>query len=690
MGGRLSSEASAYLRQHAHNPVDWWPFGDAAFEQARLREVPVFVSVGYAACHWCHVMAHESFEDDELAGYLNENFVSIKVDREERPDVDAVYMAATQAMTGQGGWPMSVFTLPDGRAFYAGTYFPPEPRHGSASFRQVLEAINDAWSNRREQVEASAEGLAGSLGEAQQRNRALLLTPPGTDPSSRHWADAAVEKLLKQEDRYHGGFGNAPKFPPSTVLPFLQKFAAERQPEPAELTEAASGLVDRTLESMAVSGLYDQVEGGFSRYTVDAAWAIPHFEKMLYDNVQLIRSYAWWSASADSPEHQQLAVDVVRRSADWMIRRLRVADGAFASSLDADTLIDGHAVEGGTYTWTVEQLSEILGADDGRAAAELFDLSTGLMETGASTLHPGRLWNVDERALWDRLRPALQRARDRRPQPARDDKVVAGWNGLAVAALADAGVLLKDQELLSAAKRTAEYLIDVHCHDGRLTRVSHDGKAQGIEGMLEDYAGVAEGYFALYAATGEEHWYREGEQLVHAAGQKFMIDGVLRDSAVVSPQLARAQATESAADPLDGPSPSGTALYAGVLATYAAYSGSEPDRQRAEDIVQHAMVLGDQAPRAVGWAMGVAHTLFYGPGELAVVGHDRDQVVAVACSARRVAGPGLTTALDDGSEVGVPLVAGRSGLPGLQAYLCRNMVCGMPVSTEEELVRLLR
>lgn len=372
-----------------------------------------------------------------------------------------------------------------------------------------------------------------------------------------------------------------------------------------------------------------------------------------------------------------------------MIRRLGVPGGAFASSLDADTLMDGHAVEGGTYTWTSEQLNEILGAVDGRAAAELFDLSTGRMETGASTLHPGRLWNADERALWDRVRPALQRARDSRPQPTRDDKVVAGWNGLAVAALADAGVLLNDQELLAAATRSAEYLIDVHCHDGTWFRVSHNGEAQGIEGMLEDYAGVAEGYFALYAATGEGRWYREAKQLVHSAGQKFMIDGVLQDSAVISPQLARAQATESVADPLDGPSPSGTALYAGVLATYAAYSGSEPDRQRAEDLVRHAMILGDRVPRAVGSALGVAHTLFYGPGELAVVGQKPNQVAAVARSARKIAGSGLITALGDGSDGETPLLAGRSFGDGLQAYLCRNMACGMPVSTEEELVRLL-
>ncbi len=690
MGSRLSGEASAYLRQHADNPVDWWPFGDAAFEQARLRDVPVFISVGYAACHWCHVMAHESFENEELAGYLNENFISIKVDREERPDVDAVYMLATQAMTGQGGWPMSVFALPDGRAFYAGTYFPPQPGPSSPSFTQVLAAVNDAWTNRRDQVEESAEGLAGKLGEAQQRNRALLQTPPERENPSQSWPEAAMEALLRQEDERYGGFGRAPKFPPSPVMPFLLRFTAGSQRQPSKMTGAAAALVDRTLEAMASSALYDQLDGGFSRYTVDAAWAVPHFEKMLYDNVQLIRSYAWWSASASLPEHRRLALDVVRQSADWMMRRLGVAGGAFASSLDADTLIDGHMVEGGTYTWTPEQLADVLGAEGAATAARLFDFTVGRMESGASTLHPARLWNRRDRELWEQLAPTLRGARDQRPQPARDDKVVAGWNGLAVAALADAAVLLEDDELLAAAERTAKYLLEVHLHDGTLTRVSHDGKAQGIEGLLEDYAGCAEGFFALYAATGKASWYREAERLVHAIDQKFTSDGVLRDSASDSPQLARAQASEAAADPMDGPTPSGTALYAGVLATYAAYSGSTHERQRAESLVRHATALAGQAPRAVGHALAVAHTLFYGPGELAVVGQDHAQIQTVAGSARRTAGPGLTTAFSTGEENGIALLEGRSGGNGMQAYLCRNMVCGMPVATEEELKRLLR
>ncbi|MBO0896369.1 thioredoxin domain-containing protein [Arthrobacter sunyaminii] len=718
MAGRLQGEASAYLRQHAGNPVDWWPFGDEAFSEARRRNVPVFISVGYAACHWCHVMAHESFEDPVTAAYLNENFVSIKVDREERPDVDAVYMAATQAMTGQGGWPMSVFTLPDGRTFYAGTYFPPRPVQGMPSFRDVLEAVSSAWKDRPGEVRESAAQLAAHLASAQQGNRRLLgpVLDTGLDAdldpgdaaadatAAQHVLSAAVETLAGLEDRQFGGFGGAPKFPPSTVLRFLLAHAAAGGSTAAE----AGALADRTLGAMARSALYDQLEGGFARYTVDRRWAVPHFEKMLYDNVQLLSLYAQWARTALGEGGRRLALRVTRETADWMIRRLRVEEGGFASSLDADTLIQGHRVEGGTYVWTPEQMREVLDPEHAEAVLGLLDLESGNMAahggTG-STLHFGRVLSAAEEELWLRHRPSLAAARNLRPQPERDDKVVAGWNGLAVAALASAAVVLSDAgeageagRILRAAGDAASYLLRVHRTGPTLRRVSHDGRAQGIEGLLEDYAGVAEGLFTLYAATGDEHWYTEAESLVLAAENRFLTAGWLQDTAVRPNELVNAQGTQAAADPLDGPTPSGAALFAGVLLTYSAYSGSLRHRALAQSLLKHVEVVGAQAPQAAGWAMSVLQFLLDGPRELAVAGTDAAAVAELLRAARDAGGPGLVIAsriAAPGSagavfETRVPLLEGRDpgGAPAV-AYLCRGMVCRRPVSSAAELQALI-
>ncbi|MBO0908074.1 thioredoxin domain-containing protein [Arthrobacter sunyaminii] len=718
MAGRLQGEASAYLRQHAGNPVDWWPFGDEAFSEARRRNVPVFISVGYAACHWCHVMAHESFEDPVTAAYLNENFVSIKVDREERPDVDAVYMAATQAMTGQGGWPMSVFTLPDGRTFYAGTYFPPRPVQGMPSFRDVLEAVASAWKDRPGEVRESAAQLAAHLASAQQGNRRLLgpVLDTGLDTdldpgdaaadgtAAQHVLSAAVETLAGLEDRQLGGFGGAPKFPPSTVLRFLLAHAAAGGSTAAE----AGALADRTLGAMARSALYDQLEGGFARYTVDRRWAVPHFEKMLYDNVQLLSLYAQWARTALGEGDRRLALRVTRETADWMIRRLRVEEGGFASSLDADTLIQGHRVEGGTYVWTPEQMREVLDPEHADAVLGLLDLESGNMAahggTG-STLHFGRVLSAAEEELWLRHRPSLAAARNLRPQPERDDKVVAGWNGLAVAALASAAVVLSDAgeageagRILRAAGDAASYLLRVHRTGPTLRRVSHDGRARGIEGLLEDYAGVAEGLFTLYAATGDEHWYTEAESLVLAAENRFLTAGWLQDTAVRPNELVNAQGTQAAADPLDGPTPSGAALFAGVLLTYSAYSGSLRHRALAQSLLKHVEVVGAQAPQAAGWAMSVLQFLLDGPRELAVAGTDAAAVAELLRAARDAGGPGLVIAsriAAPGSagavfETRVPLLEERDpgGAPAV-AYLCRGMVCRRPVSSAAELQALI-
>ncbi|MET4058975.1 uncharacterized protein YyaL (SSP411 family) [Arthrobacter sp. UYP6] len=721
MASRLLREASAYLRQHAGNPVDWWPFGDEAFAEARRRNVPVFISVGYAACHWCHVMAHESFEDPATADYLNEHFVCIKVDREERPDVDTVYMAATQAMTGQGGWPMSVFTLPDGRTFYAGTYFPPRPVQGMPSFRQVLEAVSAAWSERPEEVQRSAAQLAAHLASAQEGNRRLLgplldagALAAGSAEAEEEAAEsgrtlsAAVQTLAGLEDRQYGGFGGAPKFPPSTVLRFLLAHARSGGSTAGE----AAALAERTLGAMARSALYDQLEGGFARYTVDRRWAVPHFEKMLYDNVQLLALYAQWTRLARDPGDRRLALRVTRETATWMLDRLRVEGGGFASSLDADTVMEGRRVEGGTYVWTPAQLDQVLGAE-ARLVLDLLDLESGTMtghggtpdpgRDSASTLHFGRPLSEDEEDVWLRHRPSLLAARNRRPQPERDDKVVAGWNGLALAALASAAVALSDageeedaQRFLGAARDAASYLLRVHRAGPTLRRVSHDGRAQGIEGLLEDYAAVAEGLFALYSATGEDQWYAAAESLVLAAESRFLASDVLQDTALRPNQLVNAQGPHAAADPLDGPTPSGAALFAGVLLTYSAYSGSLRHRALARSLLRYVDVVGAQAPQAAGWALSVLQFLQEGPRELAVTGTDASAVQELLRAARDVGGPGLVTAwriVGDAatvSETRVPLLQGRDpGAVPAVAYLCRGMVCRRPVSTAAQLRELL-
>src|SRR5215470_5858414 len=414
MANRLASSTSPYLRQHAGNPVDWWPWCDEAFEQARRRGVPVLLSVGYAACHWCHVMAHESFEDEATAAQMNAGFVNIKVDREERPDVDSVYMDATQAMTGHGGWPMTCFLTPQGEPFYCGTYFPPTPRGGMPSFRDLLAAITDAWAKREDEVRAAAGRIAGQLGGREWRFE------PMTVDAGR--LDAAAAALAGEFDKEHGGFGDAPKFPPSMLLAFLLRHHERTG------SRLALDMVELTAERMARGGMYDQLAGGFARYSVDGAWVVPHFEKMLYDNALLLRAYAHLARLTGSP----LAERVTRETAEFIVRDLGTARGAFASSLDADT--DG--VEGLTYVWTPGQLIDVLGPDDGRWAAELLAVtSAGTFEHGSSVL---RLpVDPDDQQRFARVRARLLDARAGRPQPDRDDKVITAWNGLAITALAE-------------------------------------------------------------------------------------------------------------------------------------------------------------------------------------------------------------------------------------------------------------
>src|SRR6476469_8323169 len=469
MPNRLSEATSPYLLQHRDNPVDWWEWSPAAFDEAVRRDVPVLLSIGYAACHWCHVMAHESFEDDATAAYMNEHFVNIKVDREERPDVDAVYMEAVQAMTGHGGWPMTSFLTPKGEPFFCGTYWPNEPKHGMPSFREVLESVARTWDERRDEVLDAGADVVRRLSATTAGGASTAVTP--------ELLDAAAASLRSSYDDVAAGFGGAPKFPPSMALEFLLRHHAR--------TGDGLDLVAGTCEAMARGGMYDQLAGGFARYSVDRHWVVPHFEKMLYDNALLLRVYLhWWRATGS-----EFARRVALETGDFLLRDLRTPEGGFASALDADT--DGE--EGLTYVWTPEQLADVLGDDDGRWAAEQLDVTAGgTFEEGASVLQ--RLLEPDDLQRYERVRARLLEVRSQRQQPGRDDKVVCAWNGLAIAALAEGGALLDRPDWVAAADACADLLLRVHwvTADQRLLRTSRDGVAGRNVGVLEDYADFAE------------------------------------------------------------------------------------------------------------------------------------------------------------------------------------------------------
>ena len=688
MPNRLAGAASPYLAQHADNPVDWWPWCDEAFEEARRRDVPVFLSVGYSACHWCHVMAHESFEDAATAALLNDRFVSIKVDREERPDVDAVYMEATVALTGHGGWPMSVFLDHDGRPFYAGTYFPPQPRQGMPSFTMLLTSIDRAWREQREELGAAARRITDALAE----NAAL---PVGQDGAELDVAalDAAVDVLTRQYDTSAGGFGGAPKFPPSMTLEHLLRAHARYAAVGDERTGQVLAMIEGTGEAMARGGMYDQLGGGFARYSVDADWVVPHFEKMLYDNALLLRVYLHWWRATGSP----LAQRVVRETAEFLLREMRTAEGGFAAALDADSAPAPGAppVEGAFYAWTPEQLVEVLGDDDGPWAAALLAVTrSGTFEHGSSVLQLRR--DPDDEARWQRVRAALLAAREQRPRPARDDKVVAAWNGLAIAALAEAGALLDEPEWVEAAMAAGDLLVSVHLgagpddeHGDRLTRVSRDGVA-GVHapGVLEDHADVAEGFLALYQVTGDDAWLAFAGVLLDVVLAHFGDeDGGFHDTADDAEALVRRPQ-----DPTDNAVPSGWSAAAGALLGFAALTGSGEHRDAAGRALGRLRRQAVASPRFLGWALAAGEAWVAGPAEIAVVGPlDDPRTAALRRTALAATAPGAVVAVGDPAEAPpVPLLHDRPLVAGAPAaYVCRGFVCERPVTDPAALAALV-
>ena len=636
MPNRLAASTSPYLQQHRDNPVDWWEWSPEAFAEAERRGVPILLSIGYAACHWCHVMAHESFEDVDTADYMNTHFVNVKVDREERPDVDAVYMEAVQAMTGHGGWPMTSFLTAKGEPFFCGTYWPREARQGMPSFTQVLASVSGAWGERREEVEAAGADVVARLARPASGDRVEV---------TAELLDKAAASLQPSYDGVHGGWGSAPKFPPSMVLEFLLR----RHSRTGEGLEK----VDHTCQAMARGGMYDQLAGGFARYSVDAQWVVPHFEKMLYDNALLLRVYLHWYRASGSP----FARRVVTETADFLLRDLRTPEGGFASALDADT----EGVEGLTYSWTPAQLVEVLGAADGAWAAVQCEVTrTGTFEHGASTLQ--RLLEPDDGDRWESVRARLLAARDDRPQPGRDDKVVAAWNGLAVAALAEAGVLLDRPDWVAAASRCAELVRSLHWVDGRLRRVSRDGGVGAHAGVLEDYADVSEGLLALYSATGDLDQLRGAHALLEVVLTQFADGrGGFFDTADDAEQLVRRPQ-----DPTDNATPSGAAAAAGALLSYAALTGSARHRLAAEECLATLAPLFARHARFAGWACAVGEALVAGPAEVVVL--DRADLLRAAHASTS---PGSVVAVNG------PLAKGR---PGGAAYVCRGFVCELPTT----------
>ena len=622
---RLGAETSPYLLQHADNPVDWYPWGAEALERAREDDKPILLSVGYSACHWCHVMAHESFESAATAALMNQHFVNVKVDREERPDIDALYMNATVSMTGQGGWPMTVFLTPQGEPFYAGTYFPPEPRHGLASFAQVLLGVSEAWRERREDIVRQAQRLVEAA-------RSSARIEPSAEPLTAALLVEAERGIARTFEPAHGGFGRAPKFPPASTLEFLLRRGG---PE-------AIGMVTATLDGMAAGGMYDLVGGGFHRYSVDDRWLVPHFEKMLYDNALLgsVYLHAWVVTGRE--RYRQVAQETL----DYIVRELVLGGGGLASAQDADT--DG--VEGLTFTWTEEE---------------------GVPSELLLPFEHGR--SIIRGELDPALRARLLAERERRPQPGLDDKALASWNGLALAVLAEGARRLERPDLLEAARAVGEFLLGpLSRADGRLSRAWREGRT-GSEGFLDDYANAAHGLLELHVATGELRWLHEARRLALLAVELFADDehgGFFLATKGGEELVARTKDLD------DNPSPSGNSMLAHVLLRLARIWGDDELERRAAGVFRLIEPALARAPGAFGWALCALDLWLAPPLELAIAGPVDSPVARAALAPFR---PNAVVAVGPGD--GVPLLEGKSLVDGRPAvYVCERFACRAPVT----------
>jgi uncharacterized protein YyaL (SSP411 family) len=652
MPNRLALESSPYLLQHKDNPVDWFPWGDEALARARDQDRPLLVSVGYSACHWCHVMERESFEDPEIAALMNERFVCIKVDREERPDVDAVCMEACQAMTGHGGWPLNTFLTPERAPFYAGTYFPTDPRPGLPSWRMVLLAVADAWDRRREEIRRQAADVVQSLG-------ATARLEPSSEPILESLLDHAVTSLTRSYDAVNGGFGGAPKFPPASTVELLL-VRGERQ--------MALG----TLRAMAVGGIYDHVGGGFSRYAVDATWTVPHFEKMLYDNALLARAYLHgWQCSGEDRFRR-----VCCETLDWALREMRGPEGGFCSALDADS----EGVEGKFYVWTVDELRETLGPSLADEAIAYFGASEhGNFER--SNVLEGR---GPEPERLPQIRSMLYEARSARVRPGLDDKRLTAWNALMISALAEAGAALALPRYTEAAIDCAEFVLgELRDPDGRLLRTWKDGRGR-LGGYLEDHAFLLEALLTLYEATFDPRWYREAAVLAGAIIDRFADSD---RGAFFSTPEDHQQLPVRRKDLEDAPIPSGNSAAAFGLLRLALLSGDRKYERHALGVLRLLYPIAARHPQAFGHLLQAVDFYLAEVREVAIVGPDpgaAELVRAVRAEFR----PHIVLA--GGEPDGVPLLEGREPVDGqAAAYVCEHFTCQAPVTSPDELVALL-
>jgi uncharacterized protein YyaL (SSP411 family) len=653
MANRLARETSPYLLQHSENPVDWFAWGDEALARARSEDRPLLVSIGYSACHWCHVMERESFEDPAVAALMNEHFVCVKVDREERPDVDAVCMEACQAMTGQGGWPLNAFLTPEQAPFYVGTYFPPQPRHGMPSWRAVLEGVAEAWTQRRDKVREQGGEVLKALGGASRLS--------GSDePIGEDLLTAAMSALVSVYDSTNHGFGRAPKFPQASVIEFL-------------LARGERGMALGTLRAMARGGIYDQVGGGFSRYAVDATWTVPHFEKMLYDNALLARTYLHgWQVSGDP-----LLLRVCCETLDWALREMRGPEGGFYSALDADS----EGVEGMFYVWTVDELLAALGGTGLAGEALVFFGATAEGNFEGANVLEGR---GPEPASLDEIQRLLLDARAQRVRPGTDDKRLCSWNALMISALAEAGAALEREDYLAAAVDCAEFLLgELRTADGRLLRTWKDGRGH-IDAYLEDHAYLLEALQTLYEATFHPRWYREARAIADTMIARFADEdqgGFFTTAADQHTGFARRKDLD------DSPIPAAGSSAAFGLLRLALVTGEAAYEERALGVLGVLAPIVGRHPQGFGHALQAFDFYFSKVDEVALVGSGErfDDLVRVVRKGYR---PHVVLA--GGAPDGVPLLDGREPVDGqAAAYVCQGFVCQAPVTTAEDLTRAL-
>ena len=659
MANRLAGETSPYLLQHRDNPVDWYPWGEEALGRARAEDRPILLSVGYSACHWCHVMEHESFEDAETAAYMNDHFVNVKVDREERPDVDAIYMEAVQGMTGHGGWPMTVFLDPDGVPFYGGTYFPPDARGGMPSFRMVMEAVVEAFTNRREEIRARAPRTREQLGAIARIDPSTELLEPGL-------LAEAVAGLRRRADLERGGFGGAPKFPPASTLEFL-------------LGRDSTEIVELTLDAMAAGGVYDQLGGGFARYSVDAEWLVPHFEKMLYDNALLARAYLHGWQALGHDRYRRVCTETL----DWALREMRGPESGFYSALDADS----EGEEGRFYVWSVAEMSELLGERAEQVIAYYGVTEAGNFE-GRNILHLAGGAEAEPPAELAEARRELYEARAKRVWPGLDDKRLAAWNALMISALAEAGGVLERPEYLDAAARCAEFVLTAMRDDrGRLQRTYKDGEAR-LNAYLEDHAFMLEALLGLYEASFERRWFDEARALAETMIERF---GDPERGGFFSTASDHEELIARRKEIGDHPIPAGNSAAALGLLRLAALTGDQRYEHQAAGVLRLFRAAAVRHPDAFGHFLQALDFHLSPTREVALVAPAGEAAPAAALAelarvVRAAYRPHLVLAGGREGAEAPELMQGRTALEGRPAaYVCENFTCRMPVGEPDQL-----